>query len=311
MDTNVVKSARGELDLLAFCLMVGRHWRAVTIACVVGFLAGIGYLMIATPMFRAEVVVVPPPEDNMSGSGSALKDSIGGLASLAGLDVGQETPEQITADAVLDSRSLVEEFIRRNDLVGVLMKKFKRKTLWRAVNYFKLNLLKVKKDPMKGTTKVSIEWTDPATAARWANGLVALANEMMRANARTEASRNVEYLDHQLEGTNDVQLRQDFSDILESETRKLMLANGRTDYAFEVIDPGVAPEVRSRPQTTLVLLIGMGLGLGIGCTIAFLRDRMAERRREAAAEGEAAAEVLNWRERRIANESAAQLTGKS
>ncbi|HXO66314.1 MAG TPA: Wzz/FepE/Etk N-terminal domain-containing protein [Steroidobacteraceae bacterium] len=313
MDTNVVQSARGDIDLLAFCLMVGRHWRVVAIACAVSLLAAIGYLMIATPMFRAEVVVVPPPEDSMSGSGSALRDSIGGLASLAGLDVGQESPEQVTADAVLDSRSLVEEFIRRNDLVGVLLKKYKpkAKTLWRAVNYFKLNLLKVKKDSIKGTTKVTVEWTDPVTAARWANGLVALANEMMRAHARTESSRNVEYLDHQLEGTNDVQLRQDFSDILESETRKLMLANGRSEYAFQVIDPGVAPEVRSRPQTILVLLIGMGLGLGAGCTIAFVRERMAERRREAAAEGEAAAEVLNWRERRIANESAAQLTGKS
>lgn len=270
------------MDVVAFTLMVWRHRLSVGIACAVSLLLAIAYLKIATPMFRGEVVVVPAQEDSMSGNGSSMGDKLGGLASLAGLSIGQESPTELTDDAVLDSRALVEEFIRRNDLVGVLLKKYKRKTLWRAVNLFKLQLLKVKKDQVKGTTKVTVEWTDPVTAARWANGLVALANEMMRTHARDDSSRNVGYLTRQLEGANDVDLRKDLSDILESQMRSLMLANGRVEYAFQVIDPGVPPEVRSRPQLILVLLIGLGLGLAVGCTIAFVRERVAEGRAAAA-----------------------------
>jgi uncharacterized protein involved in exopolysaccharide biosynthesis len=308
MDRYVGHSARGEMDLIAFMSMVWRHRLVVGMTCAVSILLAIAYLYIATPMFRAEVVLIPPHDDSMSGNGSSMGDKLGGLASLAGLNLGQESASELTADAVLDSRELVEEFVRRNDLVPVLLKKVKRPTLWKAVNFFKLNLLKIRKDQVKGTTKVTVEWTDPATAAKWANGLIALCNETMRMRAQTDSSRNIEYLNRQLTGTTDVDLRKNVYDIIENEMRTLMLANGRVEYAFRVIDPGVPPEVKSRPQAILVLLIGFGLGLAIGCTTVFVRERLAERRREE----EAAVEALNWRERRIGSEGAAPpVTSKS
>jgi uncharacterized protein involved in exopolysaccharide biosynthesis len=309
VDSYVRDGGRGEMDLIAFGSLAWRHRLAVGIACVVGVLAGIAYLMIATPMYKGEAVIIAAPEDNMSGSGSAgVGDKLGGLASLAGLSLGQESPSELTADAVLDSRELIEEFIRRNNLVEVVLQKAKRKTLWRAVNVFKLNLSKIKKDQLKGTTKVSVEWTDPRTAAAWANGLVALTNEMMRNRARVDAGRNIEYLNHQLEGTTDVDLRKNLFDIIESEMRTLMLANGRTEYAYRVVDPAVPPEVRSHPQPVLVLLISFGLGLAAGCTLAFVRERVAERRREAA---ETAAQPHEWHDRRLANEGAGLVGTKS
>jgi uncharacterized protein involved in exopolysaccharide biosynthesis len=299
MDTYVGHSARSEMDLISLASMLWRHRRVVGIAWAVGLLGAIGYLWIATPMYKAEVVLVNAHDDSMSGNGSAgIGDKLSGLAGLAGINIGQESAADLTSDAVLDSRELVEEFVRRNNLVPVLLPKLKRPTLWRAVNVFKLNLSKIKKDQVKGTTKVTVEWKDPATASLWANGLVALANEMMRTRAKVDASRNIEYLTKQLDGTTDVDLRRNVNDIIEDQMRTLMLANGRTEFAFRVIDPGVAPEAKSRPQLILVLLIGLGLGLAVGCTTAFVRERIAERRRAAAAE-------LSWREGRVAEEAGA------
>jgi uncharacterized protein involved in exopolysaccharide biosynthesis len=304
MDTYVGPSARGEMDLISFTSMLWRHRRVVAFACAVGLLGAIAYLNMATPMYKAEVVLVNAHDDSMSGNSSgSVGDKLGGLAGLAGISLGQESAQDLTADAVLDSRELAEEFVRRNDLVRLLLPKVKRPTLWKATNLFKLNLSKVKKDQVKGTTKVSVEWKDPATAARWANGLVDLANELMRTRAKADASRNIDYLTKQLEGTTDVDLRRNVNDIIEDQMRTLMLANGRTEYAFRVIDPGVPPESRSRPQLILVLLIGMGLGMAVGCTTAFVRERLAERRRAAAAE-------LSWREGRSAAEEAAAVPRK-
>jgi uncharacterized protein involved in exopolysaccharide biosynthesis len=310
MDRYVGHTVGGEMDLIAFTSMVWRHWLLVGLACAVSLALAITYLKVATPMFRAEVTVVPAEEDSMSGNGSSMGDKLGGLASLAGINIGQESTSEMTADAVLDSRALAEEYIRRNNLVHVLLRKSKRPTLWAAVNLFKLRLEKVRKDQNKGTTKVTVEWTDPVTAARWANGLVALANETMRTRDRADASRNIEYLNHQLEGTNEVELRKDFSDILETEMRRLMLADGRVEYAFRVVDPGVPPGARSSPQTTLALLIGLGLGLAVGCMMAFVREQLAERRRATELEEAATANLLSRREWRSADDSAAAPVAK-
>jgi uncharacterized protein involved in exopolysaccharide biosynthesis len=298
-------TSRGEMDLIAFVAMIWRHRLVVGLMCAVALLAAIAYLKIATPMYRAEVVLVPPEEDSMSGaSAGGLGDKLGGLASLAGLNLGQETPSQLSADAMLDSRALAEEFVQRNDLVPVLLKKSKRKTLWLAVRSFKENLSKIRKDQVKGTTKVTVEWTDPDTAARWANGLVALANELSRTRARTEASRNIEYLNKQIALTTDVDVRRDLYEILETQMRALMLANGRVEYAFHVVDPAVPPEVRSRPQVILVLLIGLAVGLAVGCTVAFIRERISERRRQTA-------ESASWHQRRLADEATAAVATKA
>ena len=50
-------------------------------------------------------------------------------------------------------------------------------TLWHAVKRFRELVLTIREDDANGITTVSIEWTDPAVAARWANDYVALANE--------------------------------------------------------------------------------------------------------------------------------------
>jgi uncharacterized protein involved in exopolysaccharide biosynthesis len=279
MDTYIGHPTRGEMDLLAFTLMLWRHKLLVGITCLLSLAAGIAYLYIATPYYRAEVVVIPAHDDTMNDQGGgSMNDKLGGLASLAGLNIGEESASEQTADAVLDSRQLAEDFVKGNDLVPVLLKKLKRPTLWRAVKVFKENLSKIKKDQNKGTTKITVEWTDPATAAQWANGLLALANDEMRIRARADASRNIEYLNHQLEATTDVELRRNIYDIIETQMRTLMLANGRIEYAFRVIDAGVPPEVKSRPQAVLVLLIALAVGLAIGCTVAFVRERLAQSR---------------------------------
>jgi hypothetical protein len=96
-------------------------------------------------------------------------------------------------------------------------------------------------------TVVAIDWTDPATAAQWANGFVALANELLRTRALVESKRNIAYLNDQISKTDVVELRRVLYGLIESETKTLMLANGRPEYAFRVVDPAVPPELKTRP----------------------------------------------------------------
>ena len=43
-----------------------------------------------------------------------------------------------------------------------------------------------------------------------------------------------------------------------------MLANGRPDYAFRIVDPAVPPEIRAAPHRSLLLIAGFVVGVLLG-----------------------------------------------
>lgn len=235
------------------------------------------------PYFRAEVVVTEVRDRGMGNVGS-LATQLGGLATLAGVNLGGAggMAGQESA-AVLESHHLAEEFIKRNDLLLELLRgSSKPPTIWLAVKAFTQGVLTIRKDLHKGVTTVDIEWTDPATAARWANAYVALANELIRARALNEANRNIVYLNEQVAKTDSVDLRKVMYNLIENETKTLMVANGRAEYAFQVVDPAVAPEIKVGPHRLLMTFIGLLVGFGLGSVVAFMVEQIRRVRRDGA-----------------------------
>jgi uncharacterized protein involved in exopolysaccharide biosynthesis len=264
-----------ELDVGVLAHLLWEYRRTVLIGALLGALLFGVVAFTSPPVFRASVVLTPARERN-NGNMGALATEIGGLASLAGVDIapGGSATVQSSA-AVLESHHLAEEFIRRNGLLPDLTRaSSKNKTLWHATDFFKKNVVTIVKDNRKGTTTVSIEWTDAAVAARWANGYVALANDLVRTRALEDSSRNIAYLNDQLAKTNDIELRRVMYNLVENETKTLMLANGRTEYAFEVVDPAVTPELKIGPHRLIMTIIGFIVGFSFASVIAFLVDRI-------------------------------------
>jgi uncharacterized protein involved in exopolysaccharide biosynthesis len=268
-----------KLDVVAlFRVLFEYRWTLLLCGVLFGAVAAT-YALLATPIFRAEVTVTPVHEKDQ-GSGGGLAGQLGDIASLAGVNIGEQSDE-MAAKAVLSSRHLIEVFIERYGVLPALQGKQKAPlTLWKGVNRFHDGVLSIREDSRKGVTIIGINWTDPAVAARWANDFVALANELIRTKALNDARRNVDYLTAQVSGTSSVEIQRALYGLVMSETKKLMLANERTEYAFSVADPAVTPEIRSSPKRTLLVLFGTGIGLFIGASIAFVRARLAARRAE-------------------------------
>jgi uncharacterized protein involved in exopolysaccharide biosynthesis len=265
-----------ELDAAAIFRAVWRRKVVVIITTTVTVAAALLLALTATPIFRAEVTVTEVSE-SPDGSAGGLSQ-LSGLASLAGVNLtgAGKGRERI---AVLESRRLVEEFVKRNGVLELLAAgSSKPLSLWLAVKQFRKNELNITEDKIKGVTVISMNWTDPVTAARWANQFVALANELMRNRAVEDANRNITYLNKQIEGTKAVELQRVMYNIVESQMKTLMLASGRNEYAFTVVDPAVAPEVRHSPQRTLIVLTGFALGLLIGSILAAIYDKVAQTR---------------------------------
>lgn len=260
-----------QIDLVTITRVLWRQRLLIVITSVLVTLIALAYALTATPLFTAEVAVTEVRDRDMGG-GDSLARSFGGLASLAGVNLNMDG-ENEEAKAVLQSRRLVEEFITRNKLLPQLFRNSKKEPrLWFAVRRFRQDVLNIREDTRKGITTIEVEWTDPVTAAKWANGIIALANELVRTRVLNESNRNIAYLNEQIKHTNVLELQKVMFNLIETETKKLMFANGRIEYAFAVFDPAVPPEIRTSPRRTIIVALGMLLGFFLGVMLAFVRD---------------------------------------
>jgi uncharacterized protein involved in exopolysaccharide biosynthesis len=272
-----------DIEFLALAVELWKYKYFVLITAIVGaaIAAGVGLLM--TPVFRAEVMITEVKEDSLGGL-SSLAQRLGGLADVAGMGLGSGAGGDRESQAVLRSRRLVEEFIQRNDLVALMSKDrpaAKPSTKkWFAVRHFQKGVLSIRDDKRAGVTVIAVDWTDADTAARWANEFVALANDVIRTRAMQESQRSIEYLNDQLTRINVVELRRVMYNLIESQAKTLMLANARAEYAFTVVDPAVAPEIRQRPRRTLMVIVGFGLGVFFGVIVGFIHNSLKGRKRD-------------------------------
>jgi Chain length determinant protein/G-rich domain on putative tyrosine kinase len=275
-----------EINLLALWRIVWRSKYIVTAIMTVFVAGAVAVAFIETPIFRAEAVFTEVQTEPMNGL-ARLGAEFGGLAGLAGMAMGpgagagggDESGLGQEAEAVLRSHYLIRQFIERNNLVPVLLPHPKKPaTLWMAVRKFHDKILSISDDKLMGTTTVAVEWKDPVIAAQWANGIVALANNLVRTRAMDEDQRNIAYLDGQVTHTNDVMLRTALYSLIEDQTKQLMLAEGRKEYAFTVVDPAVPPEIRAKPIRTLIVLMGGILGGMLAFVVAFVIDKVRRQR---------------------------------
>ncbi len=254
-----------ELDLIAFLRVLWNSKLIVLTTMILFVLASIYIAFSATEIYRAEVAITRAGDAGI-GSAASLAGQLGGLV---GVDLKQGGQGR-DAQAILKSRRLAEEFITRSDYLSELASnEGDVPTLWRAVKHFRELVLSINENDAVGITTVSIEWVDPVIAARWANEYVTLANDIIRTRARDESERNIEYLKHQIEQTTVVALQGVMYNLVEAETKTVMLANARADYAFTIVDPAVAPEIRTKPRRKLILLSGGTLGFFVGVFVAF------------------------------------------
>jgi uncharacterized protein involved in exopolysaccharide biosynthesis len=252
-------------------------WRIIGLTAVFALLS-VWYALSATEWYRAEVLLSPAEERNVS----TLQNQLGGIAALAGVSIG--SGDSVEALATLNSREFARNFIQEHDLLPVLFADAwdpvnqrwladdprDQPDMRDAVRYFHDEMLRVSEDRATGLVTLAIEWTDPVLAAEWASVLVSRLNAIMRARALQEAETNVTYLQQELAETNVVTLQQAVGRLLESELQKLMLARGTQEFAFRVIDSAEPPKRRVRPKRALIVIVGTLVGGLVSLAWVFL-----------------------------------------
>jgi len=276
-----------EISLREIFQEFGRcKWICLTL--IVLFVAAAFLIARALPK-RYEAQVIVAPSDNSTspgggaGAGGGMSSQLGGLASLAGLSGGDS--KRWESLAVLQSQSLTEDYIRRENLLPLLYrtswdgarKAWKNPdphaapTLWKASMLFKSSIRSVSTDAKTGLSTLKITWTDPLQAAKWANDLVKMTNDVLREKAIALSERNIAYLSAQAKVTDALGVKQAIFSIMESEINKEMLAKGNDEYALKVLDPAFVPERVASPDPVIWTAVGAILGVAAAFLVVLAR----------------------------------------
>jgi uncharacterized protein involved in exopolysaccharide biosynthesis len=151
----------------------------------------------------------------------------------------------------------------------------KRPTLWKANQFFH-GRREVTTENKTGLVTMAIKWKDPHLAADWANGLVRMTNDYLRAKAIEESERNIRYLNEQALKADTVGEKQAIYLLLENEINDQMLARGSIEYALRVIDPAQAPERAASPRPIIWTVVGGCLGGLLALLIASTRKNLGD-----------------------------------
>jgi uncharacterized protein involved in exopolysaccharide biosynthesis len=267
-------------------LWVGRIW--IVSATTVCLAVALGLALLSTRIYRATVLLVPATEARgMNGPLSSGLGQLGGLASLAGINLGASDAATEEALAVLRSRTFSERFISQMNLLPELFpsrwdaerKQWLAKedvpTLSAGFRKFDRRVRSVVQDKKTGLVSVRIDWVDAKKAAEWANALVALLNDEMRRRAKVESEASLQFLNNELQSTVAVDTRSAINRLIEAQINKRMLANVLYDYAFRIVDPAL-PADRDDPVWPirwLLILGGVLLGLLLGSGLALVLYR--------------------------------------
>ncbi len=277
-----------EIDLREIWQALVDNKKLIAVVTAVTTLIALVTAFLITPVYRAEVLLAPVTAEKTGGLG-ALAGQFGDLAALAGISLGggDQTQEAI---ATLKSRALTEAFIKENNLMPILFedewdaddKGWKDQdpenapTIWQAYEMFSKDIRTVSADKKGGLVTLAIEWRDPVLAAAWANDLVKRVNRQRQKEAIQEAESSIGYLYKQLAKTSSVEVEQAIYRLVEAQTKNIMVAHAREEYAFKVIDPAVPPEKKAKPKRSLIVMAGFLIGLMASFFWAFVVLRVRD-----------------------------------
>ena len=291
-----------EIDLKE---LFGVLWTGKILIVAITAVFAIGSVLVALSIpnqYKATALLAPAQADG-GGLSSAL-GQLGGVASLAGVSIGEgSSSESQIAQEIMKSWSFVESFIADNDLeVEVYAAKGWSKssgelkidddvydidaqewllkdaetgevrppTSWQLFQRFNA-MTSVSQDKQSGLVSVSIEYYSPVIAKEWLDLYVAAINEHMQTRQVAKVTSNIRYLEAQIAKTSIAEMREVFYTIIEEQTKNKMVAEASPDYAFVAVSPSMVPEEKSKPSRALICVLGTLLGGMLGVVIVLIR----------------------------------------
>ncbi|MFQ3204705.1 MAG: hypothetical protein ACI87I_003114 [Pseudoalteromonas tetraodonis] len=292
-----------EIDLRELFTAIWQgKWIIIAITTLFA-VASVFYAINQPNIYKSEALLAPAEQDQQGGLG-ALAGQFGGLASLAGVNLGSGGGVDKTQMAleVLKSRQFTSDFIQKHNILPDLMaaKSWNRETntviydeelyvaeqnkwireikapfkpepsMQEAYKEFS-KIVSANKNTENGMVTIAIEHVSPFVAQQWVNWLIQDINATMKQRDVLEANKSTSFLTQQLEQTKIADIRAVLYKLVEEQTKTIMFANVRDEYVFKTIDPAIIPEQKFKPKRALICILGTLIGVFLSSVLVLIK----------------------------------------
>nr|WP_282100502.1 Wzz/FepE/Etk N-terminal domain-containing protein [Pseudoalteromonas sp. MMG005] len=278
--------------------------KIVIILCSLVFsVCGVYYALSLPNVYKA-TALLSPVEEAQGGMLNGLKSDLGGLASIAGVNLGGSGGNKSAlALQILQSRGFLNQFVDKYDLKPILMAtngwELSANKLTYNSNVYDLNTeqwirdvspprnsvpgiqevyehilsqnLTVVEDKKKDLVWLSITHFSPVVAKDLVDKLVIEINARMQDDDIKQATTKINYLKKTLNETSIADMQKIFYQLIEQQEQTKMLALTQSQYVFRTIDPAILPDIKDGPKRALICIGFFFLGFVLSLMIVLFR----------------------------------------
>jgi capsular polysaccharide biosynthesis protein len=248
-----------------------------------------------------------PASSSASSSLSKLAGQFGGLASLAGINLsaGDSNDNSVVAMRILKTWDFLEVFIKENniqaevfagngwdstknkllidsDIYDQTSQKWTRKfdatkgekaepSSWELYEKIK-DRISIVQEKSSGLISLSVVYYSPELAKLWTDELVKSINWHIQKQEREDAIKTIAYLNAKIKETNVADMQSVFYQLIEEQTKTLMLAEVSSEYVFKTISPAKVAEEHSKPRRLIIVIIGLLFGTFTGMVFVLIKS---------------------------------------
>ncbi|MCW3173480.1 Wzz/FepE/Etk N-terminal domain-containing protein [Shewanella subflava] len=293
-----------EIDLRELFSVI---WKGKWLIIAITGVFAIGSVLFALSQpntYKSEALLAPADAEQGGGGLAALAGQFGGLASMAGINLGGKGGVDKTQMAieVMKSRQFTSAFIQSHNLLPDLMaikswnmadntityddemylaadNKWIREvqapfkpepSMQEAFKEFS-KIVAVNTDKETGMVKITVEHLSPFIAQQWVNWLILDINKVMKERDVAEAIKSTAFLESKIEQTNVADIRSILYKLIEEQAKTIMFAEVREEYVFKTIDPALVPEEKAGPKRALICVLGTMLGGMLAIMLVLIR----------------------------------------
>jgi len=281
-----------EINLIDLWRIVWRG-KLIIFAVTLAFSVAAVFYALSLPNLYQSSKVLVMTSGKSEGGLSALASEYGGLASLAGINLGGGSSNRLDqAKELAKSWPFVDKFVRKYQLKPLLLgvegwnketgkiiydddvydkknmlwvrdvdeEEDPEPTSWDAYEEF-MDLLSVSLDEDTGMFRLAIKYYSPQIANQWVELYARELNLHFQEKDRHEAEKNVEYLKRQIKETNVADFRSVLYGMIESQLKTLMLAEVSDEYLLQTIVPSMVAIEKVEPRRSVICIIGFIFGV--------------------------------------------------
>lgn len=290
-----------EIDLAELWRAVWAGKLIIVTITIIFSVASVFYSLSLSNIYQSQALLVPA--EQKSGGFGGVASQLGGLASLAGVSIGSgQVDKTALTIQIMKSRAFIFKFIEKHKVQPELVAAIDwdratnnliydpeiyddKAKLWtrnvspplkpkpslqESYRAFQKSV-NITRDPTNSMVTISVQHYSPYVAQLWISWLIDAINEEMRARDLKEANNSIKFLSEKVEQTKVSDFKKILYQLIEEQTKTVMFANVRKQYALKTIDPALVPELTYGPKRVIICLVGFLFGFMLSVIFVLVR----------------------------------------